>query len=109
MASPLLLVVILFGSFQGIWPLLSVASNDLSAALAPFGKGAAMGLFNAAAAIASAGGAIAGGALAERFGYPSASLFAACGTAVALACVFSLNRHPSSNQSASIVPSTKFR
>jgi len=52
--------------------------------LAPFGKGAALGLFNAAAAIASAGGAIAGGAVAERFGYPSASLFAACGTAVAL-------------------------
>ena len=92
LASPLLLVVVLFGSFQGIWPLLSVASNDLSAALAPFGKGAALGLFNAAAAIASAGGAIAGGAVAGRFGYPSASLFAACGTVVALACVFSLNR-----------------
>jgi MFS transporter, DHA1 family, tetracycline resistance protein len=92
LASPLLLVVVLFGSFQGIWPLLSVASNDLSAALAPFGKGAALGLFNAAAAIASAGGAVAGGAVAERFGYPSASLFAACGTAVALACVFSLSR-----------------
>jgi MFS family permease len=97
MASPLILVVILFGSFQGIWPLLSVASNDLSATLAPFGKGAALGLFNAAAAIASAGGAIAGGAVAERFGYPSASLFAACGTAVALACVFSLSRRPSSS------------
>jgi DHA1 family tetracycline resistance protein-like MFS transporter len=92
LASPLVLVVVLFGSFQGIWPLLSVASNDLSAALAPFGKGAALGLFNAAAAIASAGGALAGGAVAERFGYPSASLFAACGTAMALACVFSLSR-----------------
>ena len=31
-------------------------------------------------------------AVAERFGYPSASLFAACGTAMALACVFSLSR-----------------
>jgi MFS transporter, DHA1 family, tetracycline resistance protein len=100
MASPLILVVILFGSFQGIWPLLSVASNDLSATLAPFGKGAALGLFNAAAAIASAGGAIAGGAVAERFGYPSASLFAACGTAVALAFVFSLSRRPSSRGAA---------
>jgi hypothetical protein len=29
---------------------------------------------------------------AEGFGYPSASLFAAWGTAVALACVFSLSR-----------------
>jgi MFS family permease len=95
MASPLFLVVILFGSFQGIWPLLSVASNDLSAELAPFGKGAALGLFNAAGAIASAGGAIAGGAVAARFGYPSASLFAACGTAVALACIVRLYRRPS--------------
>jgi DHA1 family tetracycline resistance protein-like MFS transporter len=92
LASPLLLVVVLFGSFQGIWPLLSVASNDLSASLAPFGKGAALGLFNAAAAIASAGGAIAGGAVAQRFGYSSASLFAAGGTAMALACVLSLSR-----------------
>jgi MFS family permease len=100
MTSPLILVVILFGSFQGIWPLLSVASNDLSATLAPFGKGAALGLFNAAAAIASAGGAIAGGVVAEKFGYPSASLFAACGTAVALAFVFSLSRRPSSGGAA---------
>ena len=92
LASPALLVIVLFGSFQGIWPLLSVASNDLSAELAPFGKGAALGLFNAAAAIASAGGAIAGGAVADRFGYPSASLFAACGTALALLCVFRLVR-----------------
>jgi hypothetical protein len=30
--------------------------------------------------------------VADRFGYRSASLFAACGTAVALACVFRLSR-----------------
>ena len=87
LASPALPVILLFGSFQGIWPLLSVASNDLSAALAPFGKGAAMGLFNAAGAIASAAGAIAGGAMADRFGYFSASLLAAVGTAAAFACI----------------------
>jgi predicted MFS family arabinose efflux permease len=37
--------------------------------LAPFGEGAAMGLFNAVAAIASALGAIAGGKVADVFGY----------------------------------------
>src|SRR5277367_5488101 len=88
--SPLLPAIVLFGLFQGIWPLLSVGSNDLSAALAPFGEGMAMGLFSAAAAIASAGGAIIGGAIADRFGYPSVSLFAAAGTAISFACIFHL-------------------
>ncbi len=83
--------IVLFGLFQGIWPLMSVASNDLSASLAPFGKGAAMGLFSATGAIASAAGAIAGGAMADLFGYSSASLLAAVGTAAALACVFRLH------------------
>jgi len=44
--------VVLFALFQGIWPSISVASNDLAASLAPFGEGPAMGLFNAVAAIA---------------------------------------------------------
>jgi DHA1 family tetracycline resistance protein-like MFS transporter len=89
--SPLLPAILLFGLFQGIWPLLSVASNDLSAALAPCGEGVAMGLFSAAAAIASAGGAITGGAIADRLGYPSVSLFAAVGTAISFACMFHLS------------------
>ncbi len=83
-----LAVVALYGSFQGIWLLLSVALNDMSAALAPFSKGAAMGLFNAAAAIVSA--AIVGAAMADKFGYSSASLLAAAGTAAAFLCVFRL-------------------
>ena len=45
-------VIALFALFQGVWPLLSVAANDLAAATAPFGEGSAMGFFNAAAAIA---------------------------------------------------------
>jgi len=85
-------VFILFGLYQGIWPLLSVASNDLAAELAPFGEGAAMGLFNAVAAIASAAGAIAGGVVADRFGYPAVSLFAAIGVGAAFACVVALGR-----------------
>lgn len=90
--AAMLPVLVLFGLFQGIWPLLSVASNDLAAELAPFGEGAAMGLFNAVAAIASAAGAIAGGVVADRFGYPAVSLFAAVGVGVSLACVVALSR-----------------
>jgi predicted MFS family arabinose efflux permease len=85
-------VILLFGLYQGIWPLLSVAANDLAAGLAPFGEGAAMGLFNAAAAIASAAGAIAGGAVADRFGYGAVSLFAATVALLALAFVLPLSR-----------------
>lgn len=97
MVLPIILpVIVLFGLFQGIWPLLSVASNDISATLADFSKGTAIGLFNAAAAIASAAGAILGGVVADRFGYSSAALFAALGTAVALVFVLRLRRmeHP---------------
>jgi len=85
-------VILLFGLYQGIWPLLSVASNDLAATLAPFGQGAAMGLFNAAAAIASAAGAVLGGKVADMFGYPAVSLFAAAVALLALACVVALAR-----------------
>jgi MFS family permease len=90
--AAILPVLVLFGLYQGIWPLLSVASNDMAAELAPFGEGAAMGLFNAAAAVASAAGAIAGGVVADRFGYPAVSLFAAAGLGAALACVVVLSR-----------------
>jgi MFS family permease len=86
------LVVGLFAIFQGVWPLLSVATNDLAAATAPFGEGAAMGLFNAAAAIASAAGAIAGGAVADRLGYGAVSVFAGLVALGALACVLPLAR-----------------
>lgn len=86
-------VIILFAVFQGIWPLLSVAANDLAAASAPFGEGEAMGLFNAAAAIASALGAIFGGAVADWLGYGAVSIFAGLVALVALACAVPLARH----------------
>ena len=79
--------VVLFALFQGIWPFLSVASNDLSPSLAPFGEGPAMGLFNAVAAIASACGAVAGGAIADYFGYSAVPLFAALTIMAAVATV----------------------
>jgi MFS family permease len=93
-------VIILFGLYQGIWPLLSVASNDLTAGLAPFGEGAAMGLFNATAAIASAVGAVLGGKVADDFGYPAVSLFAGGVAILALACVLALLRRGASAAAA---------
>jgi MFS transporter, DHA1 family, tetracycline resistance protein len=92
-SSPALPALVAFGLFQGIWPLLSVASNDLAAELAPIGEGTAMGLFNAAAAAASALGAITGGAVADRFGYESVNVFAAAGALLSLLCVLPL-RNP---------------
>ncbi len=85
-------VILLFALFQGIWPLLSVAANDLAAATAPFGEGSAMGFFNAAAAIASAAGAVSGGAVADYFGYPAVSLFAGLALLGSLGCVLPLTR-----------------
>jgi DHA1 family tetracycline resistance protein-like MFS transporter len=82
-------VLLLYGLFQGIWPLLGVASNDLAADLAPFGEGTAMGLFNAAAAIASALGAVVGGAVADVFGFASVIVFGAVGASIALLCMLS--------------------
>jgi len=89
-SSPAVPALVAFGLFQGIWPLLSVASNDLAAELAPIGEGTAMGLFNAAAAAASALGAITGGAVADRFGYESVNVFAAAGALLSLLCVLPL-------------------
>ena len=88
--------IVLFAVFQGIWPFLSVASNDLSASLAPFGEGPAIGLFNAVAAIASACGAVAGGVIANYFGYSAVPLFAALTIMAALATV---RRQPRSTTS----------
>lgn len=79
--------IVLFGIFQAIWPLISVASNDLAASLAPFGEGPAIGLFNAVAAVASAIGAVAGGAIADALGYAAVPAFAAAAVLAALATV----------------------
>jgi len=49
-----------------------------------------LAMFNAAAAAASALGAIAGGAVADRFGYESVNVFAAAGALLSLLCVLPL-------------------
>ena len=82
-------VLLLYGLFQGIWPLLGVASNDLAADLAPFGEGTAMGLFNATAAIASALGAVVGGVVVDMFGFASVIVLGAVGASIALLCMLS--------------------
>jgi DHA1 family tetracycline resistance protein-like MFS transporter len=82
-------VLLIYALFQGIWPLLGVAANDLAADLAPFGEGTAMGLFNAAAAIASALGAVVGGVVADLFGFASVPVLAAVGASIALLCMLS--------------------
>ena len=91
--NAILLAVVFFALFQGIWPLLSVAANDLAAALAPFSQGTAVGLFNASAAIASGAGAILGGAIATYLGYAVVSLLAAVGLVIAFFFTLSLARH----------------
>ena len=80
-------VLLLYGLFQGIWPLLGVTSNDLAADLARFGEGTAMGLFNAVAAIASALGAVVGGVVADMFGFASVIVLGALGASIALLCM----------------------
>jgi DHA1 family tetracycline resistance protein-like MFS transporter len=82
-------VLLLCGLFQGIWPLVGVASNELAADLAPFGEGTAMGLFNTAAAIASALGAVVAGAMADMFGFASVIGLGAVGASIALLCMLS--------------------
>jgi MFS family permease len=79
--------IVLAGIFQGVWPLLSVAANDLAASLAPFGEGPAIGLFNAAAAIATAFGAVAAGGIVGHFGYSAVPAFAAAVILAALLTV----------------------
>lgn len=78
-------VILQFAVYQSIWPLLSVVSNELAASLAPSGEGAAMGLFNAVGSCAAALGAVLGGKVADKFGYPAVSLFATFGALLALA------------------------
>ncbi len=68
-AGPWLPAILLAALFQAVWPLLGVASNDLAASLAPFGRGVAIGVFNAVGALSSGIGALLAGLMAELFGY----------------------------------------
>ena len=66
------------------WPLLSISSTILTADLAPFSEGAAMGLYNAAGAIATVIGTFLSGPLIQLIGYPTLPIMGAAGIVVAL-------------------------
>lgn len=66
------------------WPLLSVSGTDLGARLTPFSEGAAVGLLNAALALATAAGIVFSGPLVDRWGYKTIPVTALAGLAAAL-------------------------
>jgi len=66
------------------WPLLSVSGTDLGARLTPFSEGAAVGLLNAALALATAVGIVLSGPLVDRWGYKTIPVTALAGLAAAL-------------------------
>ena len=66
------------------WPLLSVAGTDLGASLTPFSEGAAVGLLNAALALATALGIVCSGPLVAHWGYVSIPVMALAGLLIAL-------------------------
>jgi MFS family permease len=66
------------------WPLLSVAGTGLAAHLAPFSEGEAMGLFNAALALATVIGTFASGPLVHYFGFAVIPVMALIGISCAI-------------------------
>ncbi len=66
------------------WPLLSVSATDLGARLTPFSEGAAVGLLNAALALATAVGIVFSGPLVAHWGYETIPATALVGLAASL-------------------------
>ena len=66
------------------WPLLSVSGTDLGARLTPFSEGAAVGLLNAALALATAVGIVFSGPLVAHWGYQTIPATALVGLAASL-------------------------
>lgn len=83
------------------WPLLSIAGTDLTARLTPISQGAGMGLFNAAAAVATVIGTFLGGPLVQFLGYPALSGLALLGIGLAW-----LSAHGLDTGMAAPVPAT---
>lgn len=78
------------------WPLLSVAGTDLGASLTPFSEGAAVGLLNAALALATALGIVCSGPLVARWGYAAIPATALAGLVLSVA----LGRSPRAPRAA---------
>jgi len=66
------------------WPLLSVSGTDLGARLTPLSEGAAVGLLNAALALATAVGIVLSGPVVAHWGYGTIPATALVGLAAAL-------------------------
>ena len=66
------------------WPLLSVSGTDLGARLTPFSEGAAVGLLNAALALATAAGIVLSGPLVAHWGYATIPATALAGLLLSL-------------------------
>lgn len=66
------------------WPLLSVSGTTLAGSLSPLSEGAAIGLFNAATAVATVGGTLLGGPLAATWGYSAILALGIVGLLIAL-------------------------
>lgn len=79
------------------WPALSVAGTGLAAQLSPFSEGAAMGLFNAALALATVIGAFASGPLIAAFGYQALALSGLVGIGFAIVLGRGLTPHSATN------------
>jgi Arabinose efflux permease len=76
------------------WPILSVAGTGLAATLAPFSEGAAMGLFNAALALATVIGAFVSGPLMQALGYRSIAWMGIIGLLLAIVLGTACRRPP---------------
>jgi MFS family permease len=73
-----------FAIIVSAWPLLSVSGTDLAARLTPFSEGAAVGLLNAALALATAVGIVVSGPLVARWGYETIPATAFAGLVASL-------------------------
>jgi MFS family permease len=88
--------VIGFALIVVAWPILSVSGTALAAQLASFSEGAAMGLFNAALALATVIGAFASGPLMTAFGFWSIAVMGLIG--IGFAIVLATDTVPSRTQ-----------
>lgn len=84
-ADPDWLALALFILISLAFPLISVASTALTAALAPAGRGRALGLTNGATAAAAAVGSVTSGLLADNVGFAEVPLAAGVVLLAALA------------------------
>lgn len=74
------------------WSLLSVSATIITAQLARIGEGPAMGLFNAATALAAVAGSVVGGVVAGRYGYAGVPAVATLGIVIGLAMTIGFER-----------------